>query len=133
VQKGYLIWQEFIPHTVTWRVAIAGSKINIYKRFCYPDRPMAAPSKVVPTEPVTAWTPQMESLADFSQRFFRFAGTKWCAIDVLETPAGWRLLETSLAWARCKRAAEFKFMDSKHSLATQHALLIEEIEAGVFG
>jgi len=134
LQKGYVLWQEFIPHEWTWRVTIVGTKLHVYKRFNYPDRPMAAPSCVVRTQPVEMCE-EVESLLDFSKLVFNAIGTKWCAIDVLKDTSGnWKLLETSLAWARGDDpAGNAKFYETKHSLNTQFDLLLDEIEAGVFG
>jgi glutathione synthase/RimK-type ligase-like ATP-grasp enzyme len=135
IQAGYVYWQEFIPHDYTWRVAIVGTKFHVYKRFNYDDRPMAAPSKVKPTQPVEM-NVEVESLLAWSKKLFETIGTKWCAIDVLQDPITWQwlLLETSLAWARGRDAAGLApFYGTKHNLMTQHTLLIEEIEAGVFG
>lgn len=132
LQLGYVLWQEFIPHEVTWRVTAVGNQRHVYKRFCYPDKPVAAPAKVVATEPAPM-SEEVESLLEFSNRFFAFADTKWCAIDVLKAPSGWRLLETSLAWARGDDAAgNAKFYGTPYSLNTQADLLVSEIEAGVF-
>ncbi len=133
VQAGYLLWQQFIPHQVTWRVTAVGTKRHVYRRFCYPDKTVAAPASVVATEPAEM-SEEVESLLDFSNRFFEFANTRWCAIDVLKAPDRWRLLETSLAWARGNDAAgNAPFYGTKYSLNTQAQLLVSEIEAGVFG
>lgn len=133
VQAGYVYWQDFIPHTETWRVAIVGTKFHVYKRFNYNDRPMACPSKVKPTQPVPE-SAEVESLLEWSKKFFAYANTKWCAIDVLKRDSDWLLLETSLAWARGRDAAGLApFYGTKYNLMTQHELLIEQIEAGVFG
>jgi len=133
LQKGYLLWQEFVPHDVTWRVTAVGRRRHIYKRFCYPDKPVAAPSAIVQTEPAEM-SEEVESLLAFSNEFFAFAKTKWCAIDVLKAPDGWKLLETSLAWARGNDpAGNAKFYGTDFSLNTQHDLLIREIEEGAFG
>lgn len=131
-QKGYVIWQKFIPHDFTWRVTIIGDKFQVYKRFNYDDRPMACPSAVKQTEPVPMCE-KVESLLEWAKQFFKAAGTKWCAIDVLEEPTGtlsrWRLLETSLAWARGNDpAGNAPFYGTKRSLNTQFDLLIDELE-----
>lgn len=134
-QKNYVYWQEYVRADETWRVAIVGTKFHVYKRFNYDTRPMAAPSKFKPTQPVPM-SVEVEHLLDWAGRFFIEAGTKWCAIDVLRSHDGfgWVLLETSLAWARGNDAAgNAPFYGTKYSLNTQHELLIEEIEAGVFG
>lgn len=132
LQKDYVIWQTFVPHEFTYRVTVIGDKFHVYKRFNYDDRPMACPSKVKPTEPLQM-SETVESLLEWSKQFFAAAGTKWCAIDVLEEPTGtlrrWRLLETSLAWARGNDAAgNARFYGTKRSLNTQFELLIDELE-----
>lgn len=133
MQKDYLIWQEFIPHAVTRRVTIVGTKLHVYKRFNHPDRPMAAPSCVVQTQPVPM-NDEVESLLEFSRAVFDDAETKWCAIDVLKDAAGkWLLLETSLAWARGNDpSGNANFYGTKRSLNTQFDLLLDEVEAGSF-
>jgi hypothetical protein len=95
---------------------------------------MAAPSKVIRTKPLL-WSDETVSLLKFCNNFFDVAGTKWVAIDVLKTPDGeWKLLETALGWARGDVACgNFFVYDTKRSLLTQHDLLIDEMEAGVFG
>lgn len=134
VQKGYVLWQEFIPHDRTYRVTAVGNHRHVYQRFNYPNRPMAAPSKIIATKPVPM-SAETESLLEFCNRFFEAAGTKWCAIDVLKDPrGGWKLLETALAWARGNdESGNAPFYATRWSLNTQHELLLDELEAGVFG
>lgn len=128
LQKDYAIWQVFVPHDFTYRVTIVGSKLHVYKRFNYDDRPMACPSKVKPTG-VVEMSPEIESLIWWATAFFKEAGTKFCAIDVLNTDHSWLLLETSLAWARGNDpAGNAKFYNSNRSLNTQFDLLIDELE-----
>lgn len=108
-QKDYVLLQQFIPHTVTWRVNAIGDARAAFRRFCYPNRPVAQTGNV---EPVMEMTDEVESLFDFSNRFFAEAQTKWCAIDVLKEGSEWKLLETSLAWpwpspGRCNEAPIF--------------------------
>lgn len=95
LQKGYVYLQEFIPHDITYRVNIIGNGRAIFKRYCYPDKPVAQTGNV---DAVHEMDPLMESLLDFADRFADFAGTKWCALDVLRHGDEWKLLETSLAW-----------------------------------
>ncbi len=95
LQKGYVYLQEFIPHDITYRVNILGSGRAIFKRYCYPDRPVAQTGNV---DAVHELDPLMESLLEYADRFAAFAGTKWCALYVLRHGDEWKLLETSLAW-----------------------------------
>lgn len=131
VQKGYALLQKFIPHTVTWRVNAVGTKRAAFRRYCYPDRPVAQTGNV---EPVMTVTPQVESLLEFSNQFFAEANTKWCAIDVLRDGDDWRLLETSLAWpypspGSCNSAP---FFETKRRWAEMFEVMFDEIEAGTW-
>lgn len=134
-QKGYVLWQAFIPHDVTFRVTRVGDKFHCYERFNYDDRPMAAPSRVKQTHPVSQDGFE-KSLGEFSRRLTDAIGTKWVALDILWDTQfqEWRLLETALAWARGNDpAGNAPFYGTSYSLNTQHELLVEQIEQGVFG
>jgi len=131
-QRGYLIWQRFIPHEVTYRVNIIGRQFAIFKRFCYGNRPMAQTGNV---EPVMELTPQYVSLIQFAEHIAKVIGTKWCAFDILESPDGWKLLETSIGWpwpspGDCNKGA---FFFSTHKWAGMFKVLLDEIEEGVWG
>lgn len=109
IQRGYALFQRFIPHKVTWRVNAIGDARAIFMRYCYRDRPVAQTGNV---EPVMKLDDEMLSLLEHSNRFFKHAGTKWCAIDILKEESGWKLLETSLAWpwpspGKCNQAPFF--------------------------
>ena len=131
-QNDYAILQEFVPHHVTYRVNIVGRERAIFFRYCYADRPMAQTGNV---EPAYALNPELESLLEYSDRFFAEADTKWCAIDVLKAADGWKLLETSLAWpwpspGDCNNAA---FFPSGRKWISMFDIMVEQIEAGVWG
>jgi hypothetical protein len=130
-QKGYVLLQRFIPHTTTWRVNAIGNARAAFMRYCYKDRPVAQTGNV---EPVMAMTPQIESLFEYSNRFFAEAKTRWCAIDVLDDNGTWRLLETSLAWpwpspGDCNSAPIF---GSKHKWIGMFEAMWDEYEAGAW-
>lgn len=131
VQKGYALLQQFIPHTVTWRVNAVGTKRAAFMRYCYPDKPVAQTGNV---EPVMTVTPQIESLLEFSNRFLAAADTNWCAIDVLQDGDEWRLLETSLAWpwpspGKCNDAP---FFGTNRRWIEKFELMLDELEAGTW-
>lgn len=92
LQQGYVILQEFIPHDVTYRVNIIGNGRAVFKRYNYPDRPVAQTGNVEPM--LTEW-PELLAFAD---EIVAAIGTKWCALDVLHYNGRFYLLETSLAW-----------------------------------
>ena len=132
MQKGYLLLQRFIPHKVTYRVNAIGNARAIFFRYCYPDRPAAQTGNV---EPCDVLNDEMDSLLEWSDRFFTSAKTKWCALDVLKDGDKWVLLETSLAWpwpspGRCNEGPIFR---SGHRWIGMFDVLMDEIKAGSFG
>lgn len=130
-QKGYVLLQRFIPHSVTWRVNAIGRMRAIFKRFNYPDRPVAQTGNV---EPVMSLCAETESLLEFSNQVFEAIDTRWCAIDVLRDGDRWRLLETSLAWpwpspGRCNEAPLF---GSTRKWIELFDCMFDEVEAGAW-
>ena len=110
LQRGYVMFQRFIPHDTTWRVNCIGNGRAVFRRFNYADKPVAQTGNV---EPVLAMREEIESLLEFSDSFFQHAQTRWCALDVLRDGNQWRILETSLAWpwpspGACNQAPIFR-------------------------
>jgi hypothetical protein len=133
MQRGYVLLQEFIPHTVTWRVNVIGRRFAIFKRFCYPDRPVAQTGNV---EPVMKLDAETESLLEYAGMVAAEIGTRWCALDILKAGDRWQLLETSLAWpwpspGECMKAPFFG--ETTRTWEAMWELLLDEIEAGVWG
>lgn len=131
LQRGYALLQQFIPHTVTWRVNAIGDARAVFRRFCYRHKPVAQTGNV---EPVMQLTDEVQSLLDFSNQFFEEAGTKWCAVDVLKDGAQWRLLETSLAWpwpspGRCNEAPIF---GTRRRWLDMFEAMFDQVEAGAW-
>lgn len=132
IQKGRLLVQQFIPHTVTWRVNVLGEGRAVFRRFNYRDKPVAQTGNV---EPVTEMTEEVESLLAFVDRLASLFGTRWCAFDVLKDGSRWRLLETSLAWpwpspGACMSAPIFRTAWTWEGLWD---MTLEQAERGVFG
>lgn len=130
-QLGYLYWQEFIKHDVTYRVNIIGREVAIFKRFNFAARPMAQTGNVVPVKDLDD---TMYDLLDYAAVIFDALDTKWNALDILETPDGWRLLEASLAWpwpspGDCDNCL---FWPSERKWTEMFEIMFDEIEAGVW-
>jgi glutathione synthase/RimK-type ligase-like ATP-grasp enzyme len=130
-QKGYALLQRFIPHSTTWRVNAIGRGRAIFKRFCYPDRPVAQTGNV---KPVMALDAETESLLEFADRFFQHARTKWCALDVLRDGDSWKILETSLAWpwpspGTCNEAPIFR---TTRRWSAMFDAMFDELACGVW-
>jgi hypothetical protein len=131
IQKDYALLQRFIPHKVTWRVNAIGDARAVFKRFCYRNRPVAQTGNV---EPVMVMDEEIESLLEYSNKFFVEANTKWCAIDVLKEGDSWKLLETSLAWpwpspGRCNEAPIF---GSERKWIGMFEVMMDQVEQGAW-
>lgn len=142
LQRDYVLLQKFIPHTVTWRVNIIGNARAIFRRFNYPDRPVAQTGNVEPVVELDGKTRSLLECADF---IAREVGTKWCALDILldesAAPPHWYLLETSLGWpwpspGTCNEAPFFVFSDGWRPLGRRWRemweVLFDEYEAGTW-
>lgn len=132
VQRGYLLLQRFIPHSVTWRVNAIGNGRAVFKRFCYADKPVAQTGNVAP---VMAMDEQIESLLDYADGFFNHAQTRWCALDVLRDGDQWKILETSLAWpwpspGDCNQAPIFR---TARVWSDMFDAMFDELAGGAWG
>jgi hypothetical protein len=130
IQKGYVLLQEFIPHQITWRVNIVGRKMAVFKRYCYPDKPVAMTGN---TDAVIELDAEIESLLDFARKFFSFADTRWCAVDILKDTSGkWKVIETSLAWPWPGVGKQATFFGSSRTWDQIWDVMFDEFEEGVW-
>lgn len=141
LQRGYVILQRFVPHEVTYRVNAVGNQRAIFKRYCYPDRPVAQTGNVAPVAELDG---QLESLLGFADAVFRDMGTRWCAIDVLwdEAEDAWMLLECSQRWphpspGECDtRGRFFRWISGRwlpgRTWGEMWEALLDELEAGTW-
>lgn len=133
LQKGYALLQRFIPHEITYRVNAIGDARAIFFRRNYPDRPVAQTGNV---EPAFEMNDELESLLEYSDRFFAEAGTKWCALDILKDGDGsWKLLETSTCWpfpspGRCNEGTIFRSKNRKW--IEMFECMFDELERGAW-
>lgn len=86
-------------------------------------------------EPVVEMNVQMASLLLYAGCVTQDIKTKWCALDILDSPDGWKLLETSIGWpwpspGECNKGT---FFFSTRLWIDMFKVLFDEIEAGVWG
>lgn len=129
VQNDYALLQEFIPHEITWRVNVVGTKFAAFKRYCYKDRMVAQTGNTLPVLEMDA---EVESLFDFARKVFSAIDTRWCAIDVLKSGNEWKLLETSLAWPWPGVGKQAPFFGTSRHWGEMWEVMFDEIEAGVW-
>lgn len=132
MQRGYLIWQEFLPdNDYDYRVCAVGSQRMMLKRWNKPGTPFASGSGV--NEPVTELTGDAADAMDFANEFFAARNLNWCGIDLVYDRARgqWRLLETTLGW---KQSAydDCVFWPSERKGKEIWSVLLDEIETGAF-
>lgn len=98
-QKGYLLWQRFVPDNgYDYRACIVGDKVMLLRRWNRPDLPFASGSGLV--EPITKLNDETAAVLEFAFRFFRDYNMEWCGIDIVKDPEAneWRMLETTIGW-----------------------------------
>jgi glutathione synthase/RimK-type ligase-like ATP-grasp enzyme len=132
LQVGYVLLQRFVQHDITWRVNAIGRGRAIFKRYNYPDKPLAQTGNV---EPVMRKTKEINSLLRFADRFFEHGGTQWCAVDILKDGDEWKILETSLAWpwpspGQCNEAPIFR---TGRVWSGMFEAMFDEVERGAWG
>lgn len=134
IQRGYLIWQEFLPgNEYDYRVCKIGNTMMMLRRFNKPGTYFASGSGK--NEPVNELDPESASALEFAGRFFKETGTKWCGIDLVERKYGgqneWRLLETTIGWSQ-KAYHDCVFFGTPYKGHEIWKLTCDCIEQGVF-
>lgn len=132
VQRGYLLWQEFLPgNAYDYRVVRVGRYNMLLQRHNKPGTPFASGSGR--NNPVNYITGEVEEVLDFANRFFDAHDLRWCGIDVVrDTVAGdWMVLETTLGWT-AKAYEGCRFFGTDYYGKDIWKLLCDEIEVGVF-
>jgi glutathione synthase/RimK-type ligase-like ATP-grasp enzyme len=130
-QRGYAIFQRFIPHEVTWRVNAIGNGRAVFRRYNYPGRSVAQTGN---SEAVYDHEAVSDLLA-YADSVFERIGTKWCAIDVLwdQEYGEWRLLETSLAWPWPGKGGDNPIFRTPFVWNEMWKCMFHQLEAGVWG
>jgi len=98
-QRGYLLWQRFVPDNgYDYRACIVGDKIMLLRRGNRKDVPFASGSGI--TEPIRELNDETESVLEFAYMFFRKFKMGWCGIDIVKDydKKEWRMLETTIGW-----------------------------------
>lgn len=133
LQRGYVLLQQYIPHSTTYRVNAVGRGRAIFKRYSGAQGTAVTGN----VEPVKVLDDFSDRLLAFSNDVFADIGSRWCALDVLEYKGVFRLIETSLAWpwpspGDCDNAPFFGDVDRKYQWRDMWELLLDEYEAGVW-
>lgn len=134
LQKDYVLFQEFIPHTVTWRVNRVGRALAAFMRYNYPNKAVAQTGNV---EPVMAIDDRVGHLFHYARGLLdQVLDSRWIALDILwdDTRKRWFLLETSLAWpwpspGNCNNAP---FFGTTRKWAEIWDVMFDEYEKGVW-
>lgn len=131
-QRGYVLFQEFIPHEITYRVNAIGRGRAIFERYNATGTLTAQTGNV---HGVTELDDTLTGLLAFADGVFAGIESKWCALDILKHGDRWVLIETSLAWpwpspGDCMQAQFFG--PTTHRWAQMWDLMLDEYEAGVW-
>lgn len=135
-QRGYLLWQEFLPgNDGDIRIIAIGSQRLILRRFNRPERPQAGSTNV---KPITKLDAELEQALDFANSFFDQERLRWAGIDIVKDhrTGAWRVLETTVGWT-LHGYYECAFFDAGNKPTGRlgsdvWSVLLDEIDAGAF-
>lgn len=136
-QRGYLLWQDFIPgNDGDIRIVAIGKKRLIIRRMNREDRPMASGSGKL--KPITgALDHDCSQALAMSNLFFAHENMNWCGVDLVKDARGkWLLLESTVGW-NLNAYYECEFYDPGGKPMGRMGdkvwdVLLDEVEAGVF-
>lgn len=136
-QRGYLLWQEFVPgNPGDIRVLAIGTQRLVMRRTNRPDRPFASGSGNV--QPVTKLDDELISALQFANAFFKEHKQTWCGIDLVYDHARkrWLLLETTVGWT-LHAYYECAFFNDRLERTKRTGndiwdVLLDEVEQGIF-
>jgi glutathione synthase/RimK-type ligase-like ATP-grasp enzyme len=146
-QKGYLLWQEFVPgNEFDWRVAVLGRSrrcVKAVKRLNKPGTVFASGSHKI--EEVMALTPEATAVMDYALRFAEAFDLTHTALDIVRDKSGrLLLLENTTIWGRPQpgriyrsQSLYFAHTDkgwepTQYTMGTHFELLAEMIMEGCF-
>jgi len=109
-QKGYLLWQQFLPdNDFDWRIIILGRSrrwVKPLKRFNRPGTVFASGSHR--SEEVMELTDEAAEVMDYSLKFAEAFDLTHTALDILRDEAGkFQIVENTTIWERFKRSRNF--------------------------
>lgn len=141
VQRGYLLWQEFVEgNEGDIRIIAIGRKRLILRRYNRKDRPMASGSGNL--KPIVDLSdPEILSALETANQFFRDEDFRWCGIDLIKekSTGRWLVLETTVGWTlhgyyECAfidcSAPEPRVMEENGMSVWD--VFLDEVEAGIF-
>jgi len=138
-QKGYLLWQEFLPDNLfDWRVVVLAKKyVCVVKRYNKEGLHFASGSDKV--EAIKEISDEILQLLNFSIEFVNKFDLSMTALDIISNQKGdFVVLETSCAWVRkVLPNSIFKFHDGKwtkteHKTSKFPDLIVKAIIEGDF-
>lgn len=138
-QRGYLMWQEYLPdNNGDIRVLAIGAQRLMLRRKNRGDLPVANPNEFEPITEVQVGTPVGDAF-EFANAFFMREGIGWGGVDIVYDKVNkrWRLLEVTVAWTM-HHYSECRFIDFNGFVLGPKgdsiwSMLISEMEAGSFG
>jgi len=139
IQRGYLLWQDFVPdNAYDVRIVAIGNKRMMMVRDNREDRPMASGSgRIHPIRSLNDANPEVMNALAKAEVFFRAERFKWCGIDMVFDKANgkWLIIEVTVGWTmhsynECEFIENFKPTGRKGSDVWN--VLLDEMEKGSF-
>lgn len=133
VQRGYLLWQEFIAgNRGDIRIIAIGRQRLVLKRGNRDDRPMASGSGKLTPITKKNFDQDCEQALSVANQFFAQEGMNWCGIDMVKDQRGrWYILECTVGWT-LNGYYECQFIGDGRMGDQVWDVFLDELEAGIF-
>jgi len=139
-QRGYLLWQDYIPdNDGDIRVIAIGSQRLVLRRGNHIDRSANKTGRLTPI--VKLDDPEIVEALKVADTFFRAENMQWSGIDMVrDTNGRWYILETTVSWTM-NAFYECGFMKNGGAMGWNTTgvmgdkiwhVLLDEIEGGAF-
>lgn len=132
IQRGYLIWQQFLENNRgDYRVIAVGRQRMVLRRWNRNDSPMASGSGLFTA--IKKPNKEIDEVLAVSDEYFMEARTNWCGLDLVKDHSTneWKIIETTIAWTP-GAYNECRFIGTDRFGCDIWNVLLDEIEAGVF-
>lgn len=130
-QKGYVLWQEFIPaNTYDYRIVATGRMRMMLRRH----HQVGSPVRV---EPIEIMNDEVAALMAAANEFIFQRKLHWAVLDMIKDPKeGWRLIDVNLSWKK-RDHYECRYFNAdgaaqEYTGADVWRLFCDEVEEGVF-
>jgi glutathione synthase/RimK-type ligase-like ATP-grasp enzyme len=133
-QRGYLLWQDYIPNEGDIRIVAIGSRRLVLRRANRADQPITNVASSL--RPVNRLDDETHRALTYANRFLHTEAFDWGCVDLIANGGNWHVLEMAVSWTS-HWFSECRFFDVNCQPTEEKGdkifeVLLDEIEKGSF-